>query len=324
MNKLSRCIAAAILLLAGAAQAQSAWPTKPIRIIVPYPAGGATDWMARTIGERLSKTLGQPIIVDNRPGASGQIGADAVAKAAPDGHTLLMTITDSQINNVALFKKLPYDPTKDFTFISQIVWSPAIVNANPDIPVKTMQEFVKYAKDNAAKASYGSWGAGGLGHLAGETLNQQIGAQMVHVQQRGEAPVINDLLTKATTIGFSSIGTARPHVEAGKITPLAVMGKQRSPALPNVPTFAELGFKDPLFETSIWLGLLGPAKLPTDVTQRLYQEVKAIISQPDVAKQITERGLVSIGSSPEEFERSFRSEFELITRRIRDFSIEPQ
>jgi tripartite-type tricarboxylate transporter receptor subunit TctC len=322
---LSKIITAAIAALAlGPAFGQSApWPSKPIRIVVPYPAGGGTDFVARLLGERLSKSLGQPVVVDNKSGAAGAIGVAEVAKAEPDGHTVLFTINDPLVNNVALFKSLPYDPQKDLAFVGIVVRSPALVSASPGLGVKTIDDVRKLAA-GGRQLSYGSWGIGGLGHLAGESLNREMKAKMVHVPQRGEGPVVQDLLSNTVSIGLSSVGTAKQHVAAGKIVPLGVMNPQRMSAIPNVPTLRELGFSDPLYEASVWMAMLAPARTPPAVVQRLSAEIRAIANQPEVRNVLVDRGFDMFVTTPEQAQAHYRAEFDIITKRIRELGIEPQ
>jgi tripartite-type tricarboxylate transporter receptor subunit TctC len=279
--------------------------------------------LARLIGERLSKSLGQPVVVENKSGAAGAIGVADVAKAEPDGYTVLITINDPLVNNVALFKSLPYDPQKDLTFVAQILRSPALISANTSQGIKSLEDLRKLAQ-SGQKFSYASWGVGGLGHLAGETLNREIKAQMVHVPQRGEGPVVQDLLTQTVSIGLSSVGTAKQHVAAGKIVPLAVMNPQRLSALPQVPTMKELGFRDPLFESSVWMAALVPSRTPAAIVQRLSSEIRAIANAPDVRSLLVDRGFEMHVTTPEQATANYRAEFDIITKRIRELGIEPQ
>jgi tripartite-type tricarboxylate transporter receptor subunit TctC len=262
------CALAAAVVMPATVQAQTSYPTKPIRFVVPYPAGGATDYVARLIGERLSKSVGQTVVIDNKSGAAGAIGVAEVAKAAPDGYTVLITINDPLVNNTALFKTLPYDPRRDLAFVAQILRSPAVISASPALSAKSFDEFRKMATPER-KLSYASWGIGGLGHLAGESLNRELKAQMVHVPQRGEGPVVQDLLAGTVSVGLSSVATAMPHIASGKVIALAMMGKERSTALPTVPTLRELGFADPLYESSVWMAALVPSQTPPAVVQKL-------------------------------------------------------
>jgi tripartite-type tricarboxylate transporter receptor subunit TctC len=314
----------ALALGAAPARAQAVFPSRALRLVVPYPAGGATDFIARLVGERLSKVFGQPVVVDNRTGASGALGVGEVAKSAPDGHTLAVTLGDSLINNVALFKSLPYDPQRDLTFLTQAVYSAAVISANADLPVKNLADLRRHAADNKGKLSYGSWGVGGLGHIAGEALNQRLGAGMVHVPQRGESAVMQDLLSKTVSLGLTSAGLARQHVHAGKITALAIMGRERSKSLPQVPTMREQGFDDPIFDAAVWISFVAPAKLQPGVALRLAAEIRAVLAQPDAAAAIVDRGLEVMATTPDQFQANYRAEFDVITRKIRDIGIEPQ
>ncbi|CAN7729510.1 tripartite tricarboxylate transporter substrate binding protein [Variovorax sp. LjRoot290] len=315
---------AAAALAPLAASAQPSFPTRPIRIVVAYPAGGASDFIARMVGDRLSKTLGQPVVVDNRTGASGALGVSEVAKAPPDGYTLGVTLGDSLINNVALFKALPYDPQRDLALMTQAVFSPALISANTDLPVKNIAELRQYAAQHKGQLSYGSWGIGSLGHIAGEALSQRLGASMVHIPQRGEGPVLQDLLSKTISLGLSSAGLAKQHVLAGKITPLAILGRERSKALPGVPTLREQGIDDPIFDAAVWICFIAPGKTPQPVLQKLIQEIRTILALPDVDAAVVDRGLEVMATTPVQFRTSYRGEFDIITRRIREIGIEPQ
>ena len=316
--------ACAVMLLAGHASAADTFPARPVRIVVPYAAGGATDYIARTVGDRLSKSLGQPFVIDNKPGAAGAIGASEVSRSKADGYTLLMTITDSQINNTALYKKLAYDPQKDFAFITQVVRSPALNSTHPGTGIKSMADLKAKINAGNAKLSYGSWGIGGQGHLAGESLNRTLKAGMVHVPQRGEGPVVSDLLSGTIDLGVSSVASALQYVPSGKIIPIAVMGSHRSTMLPQVPTISELGFKDPIYDANVWIALLAPAKTPQPIIDQLSKEVRAIVSSPDVSQVLIGRGVEVMNSTPDQFATSYKTEFDVITKRIRELEIEAQ
>jgi tripartite-type tricarboxylate transporter receptor subunit TctC len=308
--------------IAGRAQAQS-FPSKTLRFVVPYPAGGATDATARLIGEKLAKAMGQSVIVENKVGASGAIGCAEVARSPADGHTLLYSLNDPLINNTVLVKNLPYDPQKDFRFVAQILRSPALFSVNSSIGIKSYDEFLKWSQANKKGLTYGSWGIGSLGHLAGETLAQHLKIEAVHVPQRGEAPVIQDLLANTVIGGFTSAGTAKQHVLAGKIVPLAMMGRTRSSALPNVPTFKELGISDPFFDRSVWMSFLVPAKTPDAIVQRLSNEIQAIANSAEVLGVIKDRGLEPMINGPVQALADYNEEFPVITKRLRDLGIEP-
>ena len=304
--------------------AQAAFPVKPIRVVVTAQAGGANDFVARLIGERVPKSLGQAVVLDNKAGATGAIGLGEVARAAPDGYTIAVTLGDSLINNVALYKSLPYDPQRDFVFLTQVVRSPAILSANLALGVKNMDDFKKLAARPGQQLSYGTWGPGGLGHLAGEALNRKLDANMVHVPQRGEAPVMADLLSNTVSVGLTSAGLARQHVQAGKIVPLAIMGRERSAVLPQVPTMRELGFDDPLFEAAVWIAFVAPAKTPQPVVERLTAALRAAAALPDVQAKMGERGLEMLNTTPEEFSQNYKRDFDVIVKRMREFGIEAQ
>lgn len=317
-------LAAVALALPLPAFSQGTYPSRPIKIVATAQPGGATDFVARIVGERLSKALGQPVVVDNKAGANGGVGLTELAKATPDGYTVAVTLGDSLINNVATIKSLGYDPRTDFAFITQSVRSPAILTANPDLSVKNMDDFRKLATSKSQNLSYGTWGPGGLGHLAGEALNRNLKANMVHVPQRGEAPVMADLLSKTVSIGLTSAGLARPQVKAGKVQPLAIMGRERSPVLPEVPTMRELGFDDPLFEAAVWIAFVAPAKTPPAVVQTLSTEIRKIVALPEVQAQLMERGLEPMNTTPEQFAAAHKREFDVIIKRMKEFGIEPQ
>lgn len=309
------------------AQAQPAapFPSKPIRLVASAAAGGATDFVSRTVGERLSKALGQPVVVDNKAGANGALAASEVARAAPDGYTLLVTLGDTLINNVAMYKTLGYEPFKDFAYITQAVRSPAVISVNPEVvPAKNMADLRRLVTSQRGKLTYGSWGPGGLGHLAGEQLSRTLDADMVHVPQRGEAPVMADLLSKTVSLGLTSAGLAKQHVLAGKVNALAIMGRERSPALPQVPTMREQGFDDPLFDAAVYIAFVAPARTPEPAMKRLTEEIRRILADPEVGRLMNERGLEILNSSPAEFAASHRTEAEVILKRIKDFGLVAQ
>lgn len=306
------------------AAAQEAYPSRPVRIVVPYAAGGATDFIARTVGDRLSKALGQPVVIDNKAGAAGAIGAGEVARAKSDGYVLLMTITDSQINNTALYKNLAYDPQKDFVGITQIVRSPALISTHPGTGIKSMADLKTKVGQGNTKLSYASWGIGGLGHLAGESFNRTLKAGMVHVPQRGEGPVVTDLLAGTVDLGLSSVASAMQHASSGKVVPLAVLGRQRSTSLPQVPTMLELGFTDPVYDSNVWIGLLAPARTPQPIVDRLAKDVRAIVGTPEVSQLFVGRGFEIMNTTPEQFSSAYKTEFNVLTKRIKELEIEAQ
>lgn len=315
---------------AGAASAswsafgQEVWPARPVRVIVPYAAGGGLDVVARIVAERLAARLGQPFLVDNRTGASGMVGADAVAKAKGDGYTLLATVADTQINNTVLFKQIPYDPFADFVPVTQMAYGSPVMVIPADLPARSLSEFVAYARARRGQLSYGSWGIGGLGHLMTEAFNQGAGLEMVHAPYRGEAAMLQDLLTKSVAVGMGSVTNMAPHVQSGKLRAIAQSGSQRSPSLPDTATFGEQGLTDPVFSVRVWMALLAPAKTPPAVVEKLQREVRAVLQEPSMQKELNSRGFEPVGNSPAEFAVSLKRDHEVLTGLIRRIGIQPQ
>ena len=304
---LAAVTALATLGLAGTAHAQS-WPTKPIKLIVPYAAGGATDITARTIGEKLSTRLGQPVLVDNRGGAGGVTGTDLALKSPADGHTLLVSLGTTMLINQYLYEKLPYNPQKDQALITQIALAPVVLLVNPQLPVSTAPELLAYIEKNKSKIAYGSWGMGSYAHLAGAWLSDKLKADMNHVAYKGEAPMLQDLVGGQFQMAFASLQSARPYIESGRLKPLAVTGTQRMEALPKVSTMAEQGVKDEVFLVTGWLGMSAPAKTPPEVVARLGTEVQAVLALPEVRERIQQMGFLPVGSSPEQFNAQFKKD----------------
>jgi len=288
-----------------AAQAQ-AFPTKAITIIVPFSAGGTTDILARVLGQFMSKDLGQPVIIDNRAGAGGNIGTQLVARAAPDGYTILMGTVGTHAINQSLYPKLAFDPIKDFAPLTRVALVPNLLVANPAQPFKTVKELMAYAKANPGKVTFGSSGSGTSIHLSGELFKQMAGVDIQHVAYKGSAPAVNDLLGNHIAIMFDNMPSAIGHVKAGKLRPLAVTTAQRSPALPDVPTIAEAGV--PGYEATSWFGLLAPAKTPAPVVARLNASILKALADPDVKKKLLEQGAEPAGETPAQFAAFIASE----------------
>ncbi|MEM8513340.1 tripartite-type tricarboxylate transporter receptor subunit TctC [Massilia sp. MP_M2] len=288
-----------------AAQAQ-AFPTKAITIIVPFSAGGTTDILARVLGQFMSKDLGQPVIIDNRAGAGGNIGTQLVARAAPDGHTILMGTVGTHAINQSLYPKLAFDPIKDFAPLTRVALVPNLLVANPAQPFKTVKELIAYAKANPGKVTFGSSGSGTSIHLSGELFNQMAGVDIQHVAYKGSAPAVNDLLGNHIAIMFDNMPSAISHVKAGKLRPLAVTTPQRSPALPDVPTIAEAGV--PGYEATSWFGLLAPAGTPAPVVAKLNTAILKALADPDVKKKLLEQGAEPAGETPAQFAAFIASE----------------
>lgn len=296
----------------------ASYPAKPIRMVVPYPAGGGADIIARAIGTPLSQAWGVPVVVENRPGASGITGNDIVAKAAPDGYTMLIGIT-AMIQTPALYKKLPYDVMKDFAPVSQIAMSSDLFMVNRDLPAKTLQEFVSLAKAQPGKHNYGNYGNGTSSHMHGELLKMAAGADLVAVPYKGAAPLVNDMLGGQLSSAFIDATSANPHLKSEKFRILAITGLQRHPALPDVPTFAESGYAG--FESNGWFGAFLPAGTPKPIVNRLSAEIRKIIASPEVSARLTGMGLRPVGGTPEELAAVMERDLPRWTRIVKDARI---
>ena len=296
--------ALALASVAGAAHAQ-AWPSKPVSLVGPVPAGGTTDVLARALAERLSPAIGQPVIVENKPGAGATIGADYVAKAKADGHTLLIGAVHHTIAS-SVYKKLPYDFQKGFEPVTVIAMVPNMLVVNARTPAKNVNELVALIKAKPAEASYGSNGNGTAQHLIGTQFQQQTGTRLQHIPYKGSGPLATDLLGGQILMSFDTITPVLPHIKAGKLRPLAVTTAKRSPALPDVPTLQEAGLKD--FDIGTWFGGLAPVGTPKPVLDRLSAEATKIIQSPDFRKRMDDIGAQPVGNSPAEMAAQIRSE----------------
>jgi len=292
---------------AGAAFAQP-WPAKPIRLVVPFPAGGPTDITARLIGQALSESLNTPVIVENKAGAHGFIGVADAARAPADGYTLMMASIGTMAINPKLYEKIPYDANKDFAPISLVVTVPIVVVVNPAVlPVKDVPQFVAYLKANPGKVNFASAGTGGSSHLVPEYFKYRTGTVMAHIPYKGSGPAVADLVGGQVQVMFDTLLTSTPHVKSGKLRMLAVTTAQRLPEYPEVPTMAEsLGMKD--FEASSWYALYAPEGTPAEIVKRLSAEVDAALKKPAVAKRLTELGAVPVGGSPDRLAAFQRAE----------------
>ena len=277
------------------------YPAKPITLIIPFPPGGSTDIIGRIAAEGMGRELGQPFVVDNRGGAGGAIGAKAIADAAPDGYTLGIATISTHVVNPIVRTDLRYDSLKDFSFISQIAAVPNVVSIHPSVPAKNMAEFIAYARQNPGKLNFGTPGIGSLGHLIGETFKYSAKVNMTHVPYRGAGPALNDALAGQVQVLFDNLPSSLPHIQAGKLRALAVASDRRVAALPDVPTFAETGH--PLVNDPSWFGLIGPARLPTEITARLHAALVTTLKNPDALKRLTDNASVPVGNSPEAFRK---------------------
>ena len=297
------------------AQAQ-AYPTKPIRIIVPYPPGGGIDVLSRVLGERLSQRLGQPVLVDNRPGGGTILAAEQAARATPDGYTLMVT-TDATLSvNPYLYSKLPYDPVKDFAPITQLVLLNQLLLANPAVPANSLKELIAYAKAHPGKLNYASYGSGSQPHLAMEMLKSQAGIDIVHVPYKGIPQAMPAAIAGEVQLTFSGAASSQAYLKAGRLKALAVGGKNRLALLPDVPTFAEAGFPD--VPANAWFGLFAPAATPRDIVIKLHAETVRILRDPEfMQKEITAKGYQLVASTPEEFTAFLVTDSVLNARAVR-------
>ena len=295
------------LIVFGCAQAWAQnYPNKSVRLVVGFAPGGATDVTARIVALKLSEVWGQTVIVDNRPGASGIIGADAVAKAAPDGYMLLVAPQTSTSVAATLFPKLPYDVVRDLAIITVLGSSPQMLVIHPSLPPKTFQEFVPFAKANYKNLSFGSGGLGSTPHLAGELMNLSLNVKMVHIPYKGENPALADVLAGQLPLMFSNLPVAVPQAKAGKLRGLAVTSPQRSPIAPEYPTIAESGI--PGFDTATWTALYAPAALPRELVARIHADVVKLLNLPDVSDRLAQQGIDRVGNSPAEAAAYLKSE----------------
>jgi tripartite-type tricarboxylate transporter receptor subunit TctC len=300
-----RWISLALALFPAAAQAETAWPTKPIRILVGFAAGGSTDVTARIIGQALSERLGQPVVIENRAGAGGNIAADAAAKADPDGYTLLMATSTTFATNPNLYKTLPFDVRKDFEPITLTAFIPNLLVVNPSVPASNVPEFIAYLKANPGKLNFGSAGNGSSQHLAGELFNSLADVRMIHVAYRGGAPAVNDLLGGQVQVIFAPLVEVLQQVRAEKLRALGITTVKRSALLPEVPPIAETlrGY-----EVTLWNGLLAPAKTPPDIVEKIHLAAKDALSSDALKARLAEQGSEPVGNTPAEFRAFIASE----------------
>ena len=298
-------IACAAFAFAAIAAAQD-YPAKPVRIIVPFSPGGLADNSARAMSDRLAARLGQQVIVENRPGASGNIGTQAVAQAAPDGYTLLLGFDGTMVINPHVFPKLPWDTVKDFAPVTKLGDVTMILVAHPSVPAKNLAEFIALAKAKPQKFSYGTSGTGGTPHLAGELLKQRTGIAMEHVPYKGGGQAIIDVVGGQIPLVFTAIATAQQYVKGGRLTGLGVPSAKRSPALPDVPTFIESGLAG--FEVYSWVGILAPAKTPRPIIDRLQKDIAAALREQDVRERYAALGIEPVGNTPEQFAEQIRAD----------------
>ena len=307
-------------LAAATAPAQTQYPSKSIRLIVPFAAGGASDFTARTLAHRLSLRWGQQVIVDNRAGATGVIGVQIAANAAPDGYTLLFASSSTLATAPALTPNLPYDPVKDFAPITLVVLSPNVLTAHPSLPVQSLKDLIQLAKAKPGQITYASPGIATASHMAGVLFTRDAGIDLLHVPYKGGGVAVNDLLAGQVQLLFGSVSTSLPLVKTGKLRALAATSTKRLATIPEVPTIAESGF--PGYEVVQWFGIAAPASLPRALVTRLNQEIITILSQPDTRAALFKQGLEPVGSTPEAFAAYIKSELAKWTRVFRETGLQ--
>jgi tripartite-type tricarboxylate transporter receptor subunit TctC len=320
-SRVLKVFALAALAISSAAHAQ-VYPSKPIRMIVAYPPGGGTDIVARMVAQKLGETLGQGVLVENRGGASGNIGTEVAARAAPDGYTVLMGNVAPNAINASLFKNLPFDPVADFAPVSLVASTPNILVVHPSTPARTVKEVIALAKSKPGALNFASAGVGSSSHLAGELFRILAGAEIVHVPYKGAGPAMVDVLSGQVQLYFATMPAAMPHVKSGKLVPIAVTSARRSPALPDAPTIAESGV--PGYEASTWYGLLAPAHTPAAAVARLHDGIVKVLADATLRDRLGEQGFEPVGNSPEEFGAYIKSEIAKWGKVIRDADIRPE
>jgi tripartite-type tricarboxylate transporter receptor subunit TctC len=309
MARILQCAAlAAVLALIAAGAAAQSYPTKPIRLVVPFPPGGTTDILAREVGQRLSASLGQTVVIDNRPGAGGNIGAELVAKSAPDGYTLLMCTVSTHAINPNLYAKLPYDHVADFAPVILVASVPNVLEVTPSLPVNSVADLIKLAKEKPGQINFASSGSGTSIHLSGELFKTMAGVDMTHVPYKGSAPALTDLIGGQVQVMFDNLPSSLPQIKAGKLRAIAVTSAQRAPALPNVPTIAESGL--PGFEATSWFGVVAPAGTPPAIVARLNADLNQWLQTPEAREKLLAQGAAAAGGSPEQFAAYIRAETE--------------
>jgi tripartite-type tricarboxylate transporter receptor subunit TctC len=305
MKKLTLALTAALSLLAPVSSSAQAYPTKPVRVIIPFAAGGPADFMLRLVGPKLSEAWGQPVILDNRGGANQMLGSELAARSQPDGYTLLVTTGGSAIN-VSLYPKMPYDTLKDFAPISLIATGPNLAVIHPAVPARNLAEFITYARSKPGQLVYASAGAGAPSHLAVELFSTMAKIQMVHVPYKGMAPGMTDLLGGQVQLAFPTISAGITHARAGRLRALGVTTAKRSPAAPDVPTIAEAAL--PGFEASNWYGMVAPARTPPPIIRKVHDDIARALATPDVRERMLNQGMDPTTNAPEEFSAYIRSE----------------
>ncbi|MGB3435988.1 tripartite tricarboxylate transporter substrate binding protein [Achromobacter sp.] len=307
LSALGACALAAGMAAISAASAAEAYPSKPIRFVVPAAAGGPTEIVTRLLAERMTQSMGVSVIVEAKPGAGGNIGADAVAKSAPDGYTILMGTIGTNAINQTLYQSMPFQPLKDFAAVTQVVSYPLVVVVNPKLPIYSVADLIAYAKANPGKLNRASGGSGTSMHMSGELFNEMAGVQMQHIPYKGSLPALTDVIGGQADLAFDSLVIAQPLIKAGKLRAIAVTGPQRSPAAPDVPTVAETL---PGYAMTSWIGVFAPAGTPRPIVERLQQEIARALADPRVREQLLSQAADPVASKPDDFARFTADETE--------------
>jgi tripartite-type tricarboxylate transporter receptor subunit TctC len=314
-------LAAALAAFTSTGAAAQGYPNQPVRIVVPFAAGGAVDTVARVVGQKMSESLGQPVVIENKPGAGGNLAADTVARAAPDGYTMLLT-TNGHAISPALYRTLPFDAVKDFIPVTQLIESPLLLVASNKLAANSLKELVALAKQKPGTLNYGSTGVGNPLHLSMELLKKETGAEITNVPYKGDAPLNTALISGEVDLAIVPVATGRANVDNKLVKGLAVTSASRSKALPELPTVAEQGVKG--FDMGSWQGFFVPAKTPNEIVQRLYQEAKKALAAPDVRARLAVFVAEPVGSSPEEFAKKFNEDVAKYSRIVKDSNIPMQ
>jgi tripartite-type tricarboxylate transporter receptor subunit TctC len=315
MHQAWRAAALVGSLLVGAAALAQDYPAKPLRFIVPFPPGGGNDTVARAIAQQMAPALGQPVVIDNRPGAGGSVGAELAAKAPADGYTLFLAGVGSHVVNPNLHAKLEYDPVRDFAPITLVASAPSVLVVNPGVPARTIAEFTAYARAHPGTLNYASNGNGSAAQLAAAMYESMAGVRMVHVPYKGIAQALTDLLSGEVQLMFGTVVALVPHIQAAKLRALAVTSVKRSALLPEVPTLAESGLPD--YQAGSWYGVMAPAGTPRPIIERLHATIVKALRQPDVMQRLAAEGAEAIGSTPEEFAAHLKTELARVAAVVR-------
>jgi len=307
LRALGACALAAGVAASSAASVAEAYPSKPIRFVVPAAAGGPTEIVTRLLAERMTQSMGVSVIVEAKPGAGGNIGADAVAKSAPDGYTILMGTIGTNAINQTLYKSMPFQPLKDFTAVTQVVSYPLVVVVNPKLPIHSVADLIAYAKANPGKLNRASGGSGTSMHMSGELFNEMAGVQMQHIPYKGSLPALTDVIGGQADLAFDSLVIAQPLIKSGKLRAIAVTGPERSPAAPDIPTVAETL---PGYAMTSWIGVFAPAGTPRPIVERLQQEIAKALADPRVREQLVSQAADPVASKPDDFARFTADETE--------------